>query len=125
MKNAEAEREKELKAAQQKVNSAKTKADAFSKKLKERQQEAESLVLELEELKREQAGYEQQILAVDEAMKTIQEQIDNMSTTVAENKVPLHPGPILSNVLDLIGWPGPGVDLIGWPGPGDWIVDMN
>uniref|UniRef100_A0A674BNC4 Structural maintenance of chromosomes protein 2 n=1 Tax=Salmo trutta TaxID=8032 RepID=A0A674BNC4_SALTR len=89
MKNAEAEREKELKAAQQKVNSAKTKADAFSKKLKERQQEAESLVLELEELKREQAGYEQQILAVDEAMKTIQEQIDNMSTTVAENKVPL------------------------------------
>uniref|UniRef100_A0A8C7JHJ9 Structural maintenance of chromosomes 2 n=1 Tax=Oncorhynchus kisutch TaxID=8019 RepID=A0A8C7JHJ9_ONCKI len=88
MKNAEAEREKELKAAQQKVNSAKTKADAFSKKLKERQQEAESLVLELEELKREQTGYEQQILAVDEAMKTIQEQIDNMSTTVAENKVP-------------------------------------
>uniref|UniRef100_A0AAZ3Q5J8 SMC hinge domain-containing protein n=1 Tax=Oncorhynchus tshawytscha TaxID=74940 RepID=A0AAZ3Q5J8_ONCTS len=88
MRNAEAEREKELKAAQQKVNSAKTKADAFSKKLKERQQEAESLVLELEELKREQTGYEQQILAVDEAMKTIQEQIDNMSTTVAENKVP-------------------------------------
>uniref|UniRef100_A0AAZ3SQ28 SMC hinge domain-containing protein n=1 Tax=Oncorhynchus tshawytscha TaxID=74940 RepID=A0AAZ3SQ28_ONCTS len=86
MRNAEAEREKELKAAQQKVNSAKTKADAFSKKLKERQQEAESLVLELEELKREQTGYEQQILAVDEAMKTIQEQIDNMSTTVAENK---------------------------------------
>ncbi|XP_036828786.1 structural maintenance of chromosomes protein 2 isoform X1 [Oncorhynchus mykiss] len=86
MQNAEAEREKELKAAQQKVNSAKTKADAFSKKLKERQQEAESLVLELEELKREQTGYEQQILAVDEAMKTIQEQIDNMSSTVAENK---------------------------------------
>ncbi|KAM9398616.1 LOW QUALITY PROTEIN: structural maintenance of chromosomes protein 2 [Salvelinus alpinus] len=86
MKNAEAEREKELKAAQQKVNSAKTKADAFSKKLKERQQEAESLVLELEELKREQAGYQQQILAVDEAMTTIQEQIDNMSTTVAENE---------------------------------------
>uniref|UniRef100_A0A8K9UMT1 SMC hinge domain-containing protein n=1 Tax=Oncorhynchus mykiss TaxID=8022 RepID=A0A8K9UMT1_ONCMY len=85
MQNAEAEREKELKAAQQKVNSAKTKADAFSKKLKERQQ-AESLVLELEELKREQTGYEQQILAVDEAMKTIQEQIDNMSSTVAENK---------------------------------------
>uniref|UniRef100_A0A6Q2YST3 Structural maintenance of chromosomes protein 2 n=1 Tax=Esox lucius TaxID=8010 RepID=A0A6Q2YST3_ESOLU len=38
MKNAEAEREKELKAAQQNLNSAKAKADAFSKKLKERQQ---------------------------------------------------------------------------------------
>ncbi|CAB1327118.1 unnamed protein product [Coregonus sp. 'balchen'] len=61
MKNAEAEREKELKAAQQKLNSAKTKADAFSKKLKERQQ---YMI----------------------AMKSIQEQIDNMSTTVAQNK---------------------------------------
>lgn len=38
MKNAEAEREKELKAAQQKLNAAKTKADAFNKKLKQKQQ---------------------------------------------------------------------------------------
>lgn len=38
MKNAEAEREKELKAAQQNLNQAKSKADAFNKKLKERQQ---------------------------------------------------------------------------------------
>lgn len=38
MKNAEAEREKELKAAQQKLNTAKTKADAFNKKLKQMQQ---------------------------------------------------------------------------------------
>lgn len=38
MKNAEAEREKELKAAQQKLNAAKANADAFNKKLKQRQQ---------------------------------------------------------------------------------------
>lgn len=38
MKNAEAEREKELKAAQQKLNAAKAKADAFNKKLKQKQQ---------------------------------------------------------------------------------------
>ena len=38
MKNAEAEREKELKAAQQKLNAAKGKADVFNKKLKEKQQ---------------------------------------------------------------------------------------
>lgn len=38
MKNAEAEREKELKAAQQKLNTAKTRADAFNKKLKQKQQ---------------------------------------------------------------------------------------
>lgn len=38
MKNAEAEREKELKAAQQKLNAAKSKADAFNKKLKQKQQ---------------------------------------------------------------------------------------
>lgn len=38
MKNKEAEREKELKAAQKKLNEAKSKADAYNKKLKERQQ---------------------------------------------------------------------------------------
>lgn len=46
------------------------------------------MALELEELKREQAGYEQQIQAVDEAMKAVQEQISAMTTEVAANKVP-------------------------------------
>uniref|UniRef100_A0A4W6G657 Structural maintenance of chromosomes protein n=1 Tax=Lates calcarifer TaxID=8187 RepID=A0A4W6G657_LATCA len=87
MKNAEAEREKELKAAQQKLNTAKSKADAFNKKLKQKQQESDAVALELEELRREQTGYEQQIQAVDEAMKAIQEQIDSMSCTVSQNKV--------------------------------------
>uniref|UniRef100_A0A8C1PSA3 Structural maintenance of chromosomes protein 2 n=1 Tax=Cyprinus carpio TaxID=7962 RepID=A0A8C1PSA3_CYPCA len=86
MKNAEAEREKELKAAQQKLNQAKSKADAYNKRLKEKQQEADSVALELEELKREQAGYEQQIQAVDDALKAIQEQIDTMTTEVLANK---------------------------------------
>uniref|UniRef100_A0A8C4FGJ8 Structural maintenance of chromosomes protein n=1 Tax=Dicentrarchus labrax TaxID=13489 RepID=A0A8C4FGJ8_DICLA len=81
MKNAEAEREKELKAAQQKLNVAKAKADTFNKKLKQKQQESEAVALELEELRREQAGYEQQIQAVDEAMAAIQEQIDSMACT--------------------------------------------
>eukprot|EP00066_Takifugu_rubripes_P030644 XP_011619910.1 PREDICTED: structural maintenance of chromosomes protein 2-like [Takifugu rubripes] len=80
MKNAEAEREQELKAAQQKLTAAKTKADAFNKGLKQKQQESDAVALELEELRREQAGYEQQIQAVDEAMKAIQEQIDSMGT---------------------------------------------
>ncbi|PWA32684.1 hypothetical protein CCH79_00012405 [Gambusia affinis] len=86
MKNAEAEREKELKAAQEKLNTAKAKADAFNKKLKQKQQESDAVALELEELQREQAGYEQQIQAVDEAMKAIQEQIDSMACTVSQNK---------------------------------------
>ena len=47
----------------------------------------DALALELEELRREQAGYEQQIQMVDEATKAIQEQIDNMAATVAQNKV--------------------------------------
>lgn len=38
MKNAEVEREKELKTAQQNLNVAKTKADVFNKKLKQKQQ---------------------------------------------------------------------------------------
>ncbi|NP_001027796.1 structural maintenance of chromosomes protein 2 [Takifugu rubripes] len=86
MKNAEAEREQELKAAQQKLTAAKTKADAFNKGLKQKQQESDAVALELEELRREQAGYEQQIQAVDEAMKAIQEQIDSMACTVSQNK---------------------------------------
>lgn len=45
------------------------------------------MALELEELRREQAGYEQQIQAVDEATKAIQEQIDSMACTVSQNKV--------------------------------------
>lgn len=118
MKNAEAEREKELKAAQQKLNAAKSKADAFNKKLKQKQQvrradvevilrlrrhrltrvcascwqESDTVALELEELRREQAGYEQQIQAVDEAMKAIQETIDSMACTVSQNKVRLQAG---------------------------------
>uniref|UniRef100_H2LIA5 Structural maintenance of chromosomes protein n=1 Tax=Oryzias latipes TaxID=8090 RepID=H2LIA5_ORYLA len=86
MKNAEAEREKELKAAQEKLNKAKAKADAFNKTLKQKQQESEAVALELEELRREQATYEQQIQAVDEAMKAFQEQIDSMACTVTQNK---------------------------------------
>ena len=43
--------------------------------------------LELEELRREQAGYQQQIQGVDEATKAIQELIDSMASTVAQNKV--------------------------------------
>uniref|UniRef100_A0A8C5AGD0 Structural maintenance of chromosomes protein n=1 Tax=Gadus morhua TaxID=8049 RepID=A0A8C5AGD0_GADMO len=87
MKNAEAEREQELRAAQQKLTAAKTKADAFNKKLKEKQQEFEAVSLEMEELRREQAGYQQQIQGVDEATKAIQELIDSMASTVAQNKV--------------------------------------
>ncbi|KAJ8336163.1 hypothetical protein SKAU_G00395060 [Synaphobranchus kaupii] len=86
MKNAEAEREKELKAAQQNLNAAKKKADAFNKKLKEKQQEADALALELQELTREQAGAQQQVEAVDEAMKALQEKIDSMTAQVSSSK---------------------------------------
>ncbi|XP_061627398.1 structural maintenance of chromosomes protein 2 [Phyllopteryx taeniolatus] len=86
MKNAEAEREKDLKAAQQKLNAAKAKADAFNEKLKQKQQESDAVALELEELRREQAAYEQQIQAVDEAIAAIKEQIDSIACTVSHNK---------------------------------------
>ncbi|KAG9469045.1 hypothetical protein GDO78_021325 [Eleutherodactylus coqui] len=86
MKNAEAERARELKEAQQKLDAAKKKADASNKKMKEKQQEVDALVLELEELKREQVTYQQQIEAVDEALKGYQEQVDTMVEEVAKNK---------------------------------------
>lgn len=50
-------------------------------------QESDAVALELEELRKEQAGYEQQLQAVDEAMKEIREQIDNSSSIVSQNKV--------------------------------------
>ncbi|KFO19056.1 Structural maintenance of chromosomes protein 2 [Fukomys damarensis] len=87
MKNAEAERERELKDAQKKLDYAKTKADASSKKMKEKQQEVEAITLELEELKREHASYKQQLEAVNEAIKSYEGQIEVMAAEVAKYKV--------------------------------------
>ncbi|XP_010081385.1 PREDICTED: structural maintenance of chromosomes protein 2, partial [Pterocles gutturalis] len=86
MKNAKAECEKQLKNAQQKLDSAKKKADASSKKMKEKQQEVEASVLELEELKKEEASYKQQIAAADKAIKSYQEQVDAMAAEVSKTK---------------------------------------
>ncbi|NXF41408.1 SMC2 protein, partial [Nyctibius bracteatus] len=86
MKNAAAESEKELKNAQQKLDGAKKKADTSSKKMKEKQQEVEALVLELAELKQEQASYEQQIEAADKAIKSYQEQVNAMAAEVSKTK---------------------------------------
>ncbi|NXD13174.1 SMC2 protein, partial [Nothocercus nigrocapillus] len=86
MKNAEAEREKELRDAQQKLDDTKKKADASSKKMKEKQQEVDALVLELEELKQEQCSYKQQMEAADEAIKFFQEQVNAMAAEVSKNK---------------------------------------
>ncbi|XP_078427314.1 structural maintenance of chromosomes protein 2 [Cetorhinus maximus] len=86
MKNAEFEREKELKEAQKKLDDAKKMADLSNKKTKGKQQEMDALLLELEELKREQTGYNQQIEAVDEAIRSYKQQIENMAEEVANNK---------------------------------------
>ncbi|NXE11058.1 SMC2 protein, partial [Lophotis ruficrista] len=86
MKNAEAEREKELKNAQQKLDGAKKKADASNKKMKEKQQEVKALVLELEELKQEQASYKERIAAAEKAIKSYQEQVNAMAAEVSKTK---------------------------------------
>ncbi|NXN74643.1 SMC2 protein, partial [Himantopus himantopus] len=86
MKNAEAEREKELKNAQQTLDGAKKKSDASSKKKKEKEQEVQTLVLELEELKQEQASYEQQVEAADKAIKSYQEQVNAMEAEMSKTK---------------------------------------
>ncbi|XP_049626198.1 structural maintenance of chromosomes protein 2 [Suncus etruscus] len=86
MKNAEAERDKELKEAQKKLDDAKMKADASSKKMKEKQQEVEAITLELEELKREHTSYKQQLEAVIEAIQSYEGQIEVMAAEVAKNK---------------------------------------
>lgn len=58
MKNAEAEREKELKEAQKKLDCAKAKADASSKKTKEKQQVRTSLQMVAIFLNQHRAGEE-------------------------------------------------------------------
>ncbi|NWV14787.1 SMC2 protein, partial [Ptilonorhynchus violaceus] len=86
IKNAEAECVKERKNAEQKLNNAKKKADASSKKIKDVQQEVEALVLELEELKKEQASHKKQMTAAEEAIKSYQEQVDAMVAEVAKTE---------------------------------------
>ncbi|KAK2514929.1 Smc2 [Columba guinea] len=86
MKNAEGEREKELKKAQQNLDGAQKKADTSSKKMKEKQQEVEAIVLELEELKQEQASYEQQIEAAEKVMKSYKEQVNALAAEVSRTK---------------------------------------
>ncbi|NXJ25128.1 SMC2 protein, partial [Dicrurus megarhynchus] len=86
IKNAETECLKERKNAEQKLNDAKKKADASSKKIKDMQQEVKALVLELEELRQEEASYKQQIAAAEEAIKSYQEQVDAMVAEVAKTE---------------------------------------
>lgn len=69
-------------------------------------QESDAVALELQELQREQAGYEQQIQAVDEAIKALQEQTDSMACTVAGNKVTdTHPKVTRKNGTDVVSSP--------------------
>ncbi|NXP08052.1 SMC2 protein, partial [Thinocorus orbignyianus] len=84
IKNAGAEREKELENAQRKLNDAKKKAESSSQKQKEKQQELETLVLEVEELKQEQASHKQQIEATDKAITSSQETVEAMTAEVSQ-----------------------------------------
>ncbi|NWR74672.1 SMC2 protein, partial [Centropus unirufus] len=86
MKNMKAENQEELRSAQQNLDGAKEKAEASNKKLKELQQEIEAVVLELEELKQEQASYEQQIEATDKAIKLYQEEVNALADEVSKTK---------------------------------------
>ncbi|NXF20603.1 SMC2 protein, partial [Rhodinocichla rosea] len=86
LKNAEAECLKERKNAEENLDNAKKKADASSRKIKDMQQEVKALVLELEELKQEQASYKQQITAAEEGIKSYQNQIDALVAEVAKTE---------------------------------------
>ncbi|KAM7394171.1 hypothetical protein PAMP_020988 [Pampus punctatissimus] len=81
------EKEVQLQHTERELASLKGTAEKY-RQLKQQYElkESDAVALELEELQKEQAGYEQQIQAVDEAMKAIKEQIDNMSSTVSQNK---------------------------------------
>ncbi|NWQ69910.1 SMC2 protein, partial [Neopipo cinnamomea] len=86
MKNAKAECAAQQKNAEQALAVAKKKADASSKEIKNMQQEVKALVLELEELKQEQASCKQQIAAAEKAIKSYQEEVDAMAAEVAKTE---------------------------------------
>ncbi|NXN33892.1 SMC2 protein, partial [Nycticryphes semicollaris] len=83
MRKGGAGHEKELKEAQKKLENAKNWAEASSKKKKEKQQEFETLLLEVKELKQDQASYKQQVEAAKKAIKTYQEEINAVTAEVS------------------------------------------
>ncbi|NXI91178.1 SMC2 protein, partial [Psophia crepitans] len=86
MKNVEAEYEEQLKNAQRELDNAKKKADASSKEMKEKQQEVEALILELEQIKQEQASCKEQIASADKTIKSYQSQIEVLAAEVSKTK---------------------------------------
>ncbi|XP_078574034.1 structural maintenance of chromosomes protein 2-like [Branchiostoma floridae x Branchiostoma japonicum] len=86
MKEAQQHREKELKEAEKNVGKAKDKAEKSSKQMREKGQELEAVKLEGEELKKEIAGYEEQIKAVDQAIAGYEEQVEELKKKAAETK---------------------------------------
>ncbi|NXX41774.1 SMC2 protein, partial [Tricholaema leucomelas] len=86
IKDREAERVQQLKNTQQKLDDAKKNADTSSRQMKEKQQEVEALVLELQELKQEQISYEQLIKIADKTIKNYEEQVNVLTAEASKTK---------------------------------------
>ncbi|NXJ67109.1 SMC2 protein, partial [Rostratula benghalensis] len=84
MRNAREEHDKELKSVQQKLDKAKKKADTSSEKKKQKQQELDTLVLEIELLKKEQGSYEQQIETTKKTIDLHKHQINVLTAEVSQ-----------------------------------------
>lgn len=61
-----------------------------------------ALVLELEELKQEQASYKLQITAVEEAIKSYQDQVDALVAEVAKTEVKINKYCVSLSILMLL-----------------------
>jgi structural maintenance of chromosome 2 len=86
MKNFTSYREAQLKEVQTGLASAKAKNKDYSKDLKARQQEVEQVALEIEELKAELAGLQEQIKASDATLVKMKKEVDVKDREQSERK---------------------------------------
>lgn len=87
MKDSKGHRERQLKEAEMEMKKMKLKADKSREEWKKREQEYETLILEISELKKEIEMIQGQIEASDETLKNQKGQYRALKSEVAEIKV--------------------------------------
>lgn len=87
MKDAKGHRERLLKQAEEEMKRLKKKADGSRKNWKQREQEYETLNLEIVELRKGLENLKQQIIATEETLKGLLEQFEEVKNQAIEQKV--------------------------------------
>lgn len=90
MKDSKGHRERVLKEAETEMKKMKQKADKSRDEWKKREQEYETLILEISELKKEIESIQAQIVTSEETLKNMKEQYETLRSKVAEIQVTIN-----------------------------------